>query len=155
MSTTVPQSNDPGASTQPSDGARPSRWQFGLRTVFLLMAAIAVWMTYFINRRENALLEQRIKAMVPLAHELVIDDPGRVAVVKLDEKWYDENRWEIYLPPGAYRLCLATRGINDSGLAQVMKTAPIAPVSITWPSSNGSTATTQSGGSAPCGTKTG
>ena len=102
------------------------RWQIGLRTLFLLIAAIAVWMTYFLNRRDNASLEARIKAMVPLAHELIVDDPKRIAVVKLDEHWFDENRWEIYLPDGQYRLSLATRGISDAGLASVAKSTPIA-----------------------------
>ena len=42
-------------------GRKP--WQVGLRTMFLLTAAIAVWITFFINRRENAVLESRIAAM--------------------------------------------------------------------------------------------
>ena len=63
------------------------------------MAAIAVWMTCFLNRRQNARLEARIQALLPLVHELVIDDPAKIAVVKLEEYWYDENRWEVYLPP--------------------------------------------------------
>jgi hypothetical protein len=89
------------------------------------MAAIAVWMAYFINRRHNAALEVRIKAMVPLAHELVIEDARKIAVVKLEEYWYDENRWEIYLPEGRYRLCIATHGIDDNGLAPVVKSTTI------------------------------
>jgi hypothetical protein len=89
------------------------------------MAAIAVWMTYFINRRQNARLEARIQALIPLVHELVIDDPDKIAGVKLEAFWHDENRWEIYLPEGRYRLCLATRGIDEQGLPTAMKSRPI------------------------------
>jgi hypothetical protein len=103
-----------------------TRWQVGLRTLFLLLAAIAVWLTYFVNLRHNASLERRINAMVPLAHELIVDDPKKVAAVKLEQHWFEENRWELYLPDGTYRLCLATRGIAPAGLAPIVKSAPIA-----------------------------
>jgi hypothetical protein len=101
------------------------RWQVGVRTVFLLVAAIAVWLTYFVNRRHNAALEARIIAMVPLAHELIVTDPKKIAFVKLDDEWIDENRWDIYLPDGNFRLCLATRGIDEKGLATIVKSSPI------------------------------
>jgi hypothetical protein len=119
------QPGEPGGSIPAVKRRDRRRWQFGLRTLSLLMAAIAVWLTFFINRRHNATLEARIKAMVPLAHELVIEDAKKIAVVKLEEYWYDENRWDIYLPDGRYRLCLATREVDESGLAPVAKSRPI------------------------------
>lgn len=94
------------------------RWQVGLRTAFLVTAAIAVWLALAVNRQRNADLLERIKALRPLARALVIDDPKKIAVVKLQELWMDDNRWDLHLPAGrSYRLCLATRGIPAQGLA--------------------------------------
>jgi hypothetical protein len=119
------ETHEPGGGTPAI--ARPDRrrWQVGLRSLFLLMAAIAVWMGYLINLRHNATLRARIEAMLPIAHELVIDDATKIAVVKLEPYWYDENRWEIYLPDGSYRLCIATRGVDENGFAPVKKSAHI------------------------------
>jgi hypothetical protein len=119
------QPGDPGGSSPAV--ARPARrrWQVGLRTLFLV-TAIAVWMSYFLQRRQNATLEARIRALVPVAHELVVEDARRIAVVTPVEPWPDEIRWDLYLPDGRYRLCLATRGIDDEGLAPAVKSTPIA-----------------------------
>jgi hypothetical protein len=127
-----PVSDPPNQPVEPADSVPTAgrrarrRWQVGLRTLFLLMAVFAVWMAYFINRRQNARLEARIKTMIPLAHELVVEDPRQVAAVKLEEYWYDENRWDLYLPAGRYRLCLATRSIDDKGFASASKNVAIA-----------------------------
>jgi hypothetical protein len=115
------------SSDQASTFARPRRrWrQLSLRTVFLLMAAIGVWLAYFVNRRHNALVQSRIDTLVPLAHELVIDDPAKIAVVYMEQYWFSDDRWEIYLPEGKYRLSLATRGIDDKGFPAAATTTPI------------------------------
>ena len=56
----------------------------------------------------------------------MIKEPNQIAVVKMQELWYDENRWEIHLPKGEYRLCMATRLIGDSGFpTTVVKSRPI------------------------------
>jgi hypothetical protein len=119
------QPDEPGNSAAVIKPRAQRVWQVGLTTMFLLIAATAVWLTFFINRRQNATLETRINAMIRLAHELVVDDPKRIAVVKLEEDWYDNNRWEIYLPEGRYRLCVATREIDDNGSAPVVKSHAI------------------------------
>ena len=107
---------------------RWGRWQVGLRTFVLLTAAVAVWLTYALERRRIADLTTRIASLRPLARELVVDDPGKIAVVKREEFWFDENRWDVHLPAGRrYRLCLATRGIAEGGFPVPSASAPLAP----------------------------
>lgn len=109
------------AMTQP----RRARWQVGIRTLVLVIATFAVWMTVLLNRRHVAMLESRIAAMRPLAHELLVEDEKKIAVVKLAEKWMDENQWDLHLPAREYRLCIATRGIDSEGFPPVEKSAPL------------------------------
>ena len=112
------------------DAPRRRRWQVGLRTLILLTAAVAVWTSYALERRRIADLTTRIDALRSLARELVVDDPSMIAVVKRNERWYEENQWEIYLPAGRrYRLCMATRAIpNDAQpLPAPTITAPLEP----------------------------
>jgi hypothetical protein len=108
-----------GSTSPPDAGAthdrNRSRWQVRIRTLILVMAAIAVWIAFVINRRQNALLRERIHQMRLIAHDLVINDDNRIAVVSLDELWYDQDDWDIYLPHREYRLCIATRGITRDG----------------------------------------
>ena len=119
-------SNEPGEDAPAA--ARPTgrrRWQVGLRTLVLLTAVIAAWMAYFFNKRQNAALAAQIEALVPLARDLVVNDPKQIAVVKLDDLWRQEDRWEIYLPDGRYRLRLATHGIGAEGYAEVSEGAAL------------------------------
>jgi hypothetical protein len=113
----------------PRPAARPikGRWQVGLRTLFLLIFAVAAWLGVMRNREKTRDMESRLDVLRSLARELEVDDPGRIAVVKKLDQWMDEDRWEIYLPPGSYRICMATRQVGTSGLPPVMKLAPIAP----------------------------
>lgn len=92
-----------------------SRWQVGLRTLLLLMAAAGVWFAYIANRREIPRVQSRIDVLQPLVRELKIDDLSQIAVVLLEPQWYNEFRWRIYLPEGKYRLCLATRQVAQEG----------------------------------------
>jgi hypothetical protein len=52
--------------------------------------------------------------MRPLARELVVKDQNKIAVVKCEETWYDENEWEVYLPSDGYQLSLATQEIDQN-----------------------------------------
>jgi hypothetical protein len=110
--------------TQPGDRRR---WQVRIKTLILVMAAIAVWIAFFINRRQNALLRARINEMHKIVRDLVINDDQKIAVVSLEESWYDQDNWDIYLPHREYRLCLATRGITQDGSPREYKSRPIKP----------------------------
>jgi len=93
--------------------------------LFLMTAVIAVWLTVLISREKNKALEAQIATMRPLARELVIEDPSKIAGVKREELWFDDNRWDIHLPAGQYRLCMATREIDQTGFAPVGKSERI------------------------------
>ncbi len=128
--------NAPENTTSPSEKrAVRSRWQVGLRGLALLVVAVAVWMAYFVDRREIPRLESRIAALRPISRELFVDDPRQIAVVKREGMWYDENRWEIYLPEGSYRLCLATRQVDDlsPGVRRPADPVSLAPVVKSMP----------------------
>ncbi len=113
--------NPPAAPVKPFRG----RFQLGLRALFWLVAALAVWMTVEINRRENARLAAKVAALGVMARDLVVDDPGQYALVNLHDLWHDQTRWDAYLPPGRYRVSLATRGIEWEGFAAPARSAEI------------------------------
>jgi hypothetical protein len=113
----------------PLPAARPKkgRWQVGLRTLFLLIFAVAAWLGVLRNREKTRDLESRLGVLRSLARELEVDDPGRIAAVRKLDQWISEDRWELYLPPGSYRVCMATRRLNTTGFPPVMKSVPISP----------------------------
>jgi hypothetical protein len=126
MDTQTPTPEVPTPVTGPDSSAsrQRSRWlklpQVRLRSIILLIAVIAAWTSYAINRREIASLNTRIKAIRPLARALEIDDPKQIAIVKMEELWSDDERWEVYLPEGQqYRVYVATREVDSKGFAPV------------------------------------
>jgi hypothetical protein len=104
---------------------KPRRPQVGLSTLVLLIAVCGVGMTVVVNRRQIRALESSLPAIQQLARALKIDDPGQIAVVKLDPLWMNDDRWDVYLPAGEYRICMATQGIDVKGLGVLKKSAPI------------------------------
>lgn len=121
---TIPDDSSP----RPAPPSAPprGRWQVGLRTVVLLTATVAVWLTYALERRRITDLTTQIAALSRLARELVVDDPEKIAVVKQEELWYDHNRWDLHVPPGRrFRLCLATRAIEQDAFPKPAACAPL------------------------------
>ncbi len=104
---------------------RRSALQWNLQTLLLLTAVVAVWAGYLRYGSEIPQLEQEIDAMKRMVRELVIEDPQKVAIVKLQELWMDDQRWDVYLPEGSYALRLATREVGEEGLAPVAAEVPI------------------------------
>jgi hypothetical protein len=99
--------------------------QWSLQTLFLLTAAVAVWIAYVRLHQQVSRLEQEVVSMQQMARELVIEDREQIAVVMLPQMWMDESRWEVYLPEGEYMMRLATRQIDEKGLALAVEETPI------------------------------
>lgn len=118
------------ASDPPVDSpkSRCERRRFGVSTLILSIAAIAVWLAFVANRHRIVTLRSRIEVMAKISPGLAVIDPTKIAIVKLDEDWFaDNNEWDIYLPTKGYRLRLATRSIEKTGTAPISKSVPIAP----------------------------
>jgi hypothetical protein len=124
---TEPSNRSDGPAGGPPSAERPikSRWQVGLRTLFLLIFAVAAWLGVITNRERTRALQSRLDVIRSLVRELEVDDPGQIAVVKKLDQWMSEDRWDLYLPPGSYRICMATREVGDDGFPPTMKSAPI------------------------------
>jgi hypothetical protein len=124
---TEPSNRSDGPAAGPPTADRPikSRWQVGLRTLFLLVCAVAAWLGVITNRERTRTLESRLGVIRLLVRELEVDDPGQIALVKKLDQWMDEDQWDLYLPPGSYRICMATREVGDDGFPPTMKSAPI------------------------------
>lgn len=123
----TPRPAGPGDDGQPADRPRGPRWQVGVRTLILLVAAVALWTSYFVDQGRIAALKRQIARDRPLVRELVVEDPRQIAAVKRETTWFGENRWEFYLPEGGHRLCLATRAIPQAGLAADGASLPLRP----------------------------
>lgn len=119
--------------TLPADPPGPltaprRRGQFSVRTVILATAVVTVWTAYVVQLAAIPALEARVQTLSALDGGLVVEDATQIAVVqRLDPWWGDQPRWDVHLPEGAYRLCLAMRQVGAEGLAPVMASAPIAP----------------------------
>lgn len=115
------------ASAPPVVGPTRSRWQVRVRSLALLVLAIAVWLGVIRNWEQTRGMESRLNVLRALTRELEVDDPSQIAVVRKLDEWISEERWDLYLPPGSYRICMSTDQIGTTGLPPVVKSLPIAP----------------------------
>jgi hypothetical protein len=112
------QSNDDFKHVPEQDGGW-RRWQWNLKTLLLLMAAIATWTAYVRTTRLNQRLRDEVGTLRELAGELVVTDAEQFAIVDSPDQWYGENRWDVYLPPGSdYAMNLATRRVDENGVPE-------------------------------------
>jgi hypothetical protein len=96
------------------DETQPFHW---LLNAIVVGGGVMAWRTGGERSRPTARHERLVK--------LIVADAKKIAVVKLDDEWIDESRWDIHLPNGPLRLCLATREIAENGLAPVVKSERI------------------------------
>lgn len=112
----------------PAKAAKRRRWQWNLKTLLLLMAVIATWTAYVRTTHLNQRLRGEVDDLRELAGELVVTDPNQFAIVNTPEQWFGDNRWEVYLPPGAqYVLKLGERELDSAGLPGVTQSVRLSP----------------------------
>jgi hypothetical protein len=88
-------------------------------TLLLFTAAVAAWVGWWQVEQQSARLQMQIETMQKLQRKLIVHDPAQFAIIELHELWYDEDRWDVYLPPGRnYRLKLATREVDEKELPE-------------------------------------
>ncbi len=105
----------PAAPPPPAQPRSRRFLQVSLRTMLLVMVACAVWTAHVVNVKrvdELTLENQRLELFVRDLHVKEID---KGAFVREIPSWFDECRIHYYLPPGKYRLNLATREVQDDG----------------------------------------
>lgn len=91
--------------------------QVRLITLLLLTACVAVWWGTWIARSEAARLQIELARSQPLARELAIKDRTQLSVIRQDEKFYDENVWQVYVPREGMNIHVATKEIDLSSSA--------------------------------------
>lgn len=101
--------------------------QWNLRTLLLLTAAVAVWIGSVRYQLQNWHLRSRVESMHNMAGDLRVDDPQQIAIIRLPQTWYDEQRWHVHLPDGRYVMRLATRGIIGTGLPVAREETSLSP----------------------------
>lgn len=90
--------------------------QWNLLTILLLTAAVATWTSFLRILSETERLKAENRMLVSIAAELLIRDPEQYALIKVPPVWFDDHRWDLWLPQGnEYWLNFASRGIDPQG----------------------------------------
>jgi len=105
--------------------SRRKSLQIGLRHLLVITLCSAVWIAVWINRRRANQLDAKLNDLRIVARELVIKDPTKLAVVYLDPNWFNNHRWQIYLPKTNARLCFGMRGIDSFGFPTMFQSIPL------------------------------
>lgn len=117
----------PAAGPNPTPPAR-RRWQFGVRDAVLLVVVVALAASIRVNRRRADELAPRIAQLRPIVRELDVADPRQFAAIPRPPDFTGDLAWDVHVPDGSeFRLCIATRGIGERGVAPPARSVPIAP----------------------------
>lgn len=115
--------------TEPTEVAGKQGRGLSLRTLLLVVAAVGVWMAWWIQRGQVETLRRRVAPMRTLARELIVEDPTQIAIVRGLDEWYDQPHWDVYLPerPGGYQLKVAVKGVDNGNYPSHAVSAPLTP----------------------------
>ncbi len=113
----------------PSPAAPRRGWGLSLRTLLLVVAAVAVWMAWSIQRGQNETLRRRVGPMRTLARELFVEDPSKIAIIRGSDEWYEVPRWDLYLPerPGGFVLKVSVKEVAGGNYPAHAISAPLSP----------------------------
>jgi hypothetical protein len=89
-------------------------FRFGLRSLLLLFAAIGSWLVYAKHRETYVALDKEVAVMKRLLGEVSVTDDTQFAIAAEPAIWNDERVWNVYLPEGTFRICLAFQAVNDT-----------------------------------------
>ncbi|MCA9176348.1 MAG: hypothetical protein KDB14_17800 [Planctomycetales bacterium] len=116
--------DNPGATSSVA-GKRIS--QFGLLELLLLMAAVCVWLPWWLNRQPLSQLPQQIDELRSALGELFVPDATQIVARRMADYRMDTKTWQLYLPPGHnYRLHVADAEITETSFPSAAS-VPIEP----------------------------
>ena len=79
----------------------------------LIMGMVCIGATWWQLYSQNQRLELQVASMRRMAPKLRISRPQQFAAVRQVRQWYNEAKWDVYLPPGKeYQVCLALEGLT-------------------------------------------
>lgn len=103
------------------------RAQLSLSNVLLLVALAAVGVSLWLQRRSNDWYRARLPGLQDAARELVVEHPEDLYAVKSHPEWFDQERWQVYVPTNnLFRLAIATEDLKKflTGKAAVDYVSP-------------------------------
>lgn len=93
-------------SRQALSNRRPIAVQFTLKTIFLLIGCVAVWMAQWLVSKEIILVDATLPDLYQVAGEVYVQDPTKLAVCH-SGFMFDSDTWFFYIPEnGKYHLSL-------------------------------------------------
>ena len=97
-----------------------SNWtSFSLLNLMALATIVAVWLPWWLARKDPKRLQTEIDLMNQSLGRLVVNDPADFVAVQLAKFSYDLDTWRFHVPDDMkLEACLAVEGISDAGLPE-------------------------------------